>query len=480
MSFLRRIPSWGYLAALAIFTRFINLGQESLWYDETFTAWLAKLPLDRMMIAIQGDVHPPLWYLIEWVNVHLLGDSEFALRLPSAILGVLCVLLVYRLSILMGLGERAAIASGLIASVLPGPLFYSQDARMYPLLAFFVLWELVSAIKGNYLYFTFASIGAIYSQNLGVFFVIAVGLSIVLSTLRSPRLLIKPMAAGGAILLAWTPWLGVLAQQAQGVKAGFWIQPITLGSVLYSYPNMTIGWRIPPAWETQLFAVIICLGIVSFVACRSWLFERGRLLLFCMIGAPALIVLVSIFWRSVWLPRILLPAVFCQCILWGYMLTHISKPNREVAQVVMITILGIGLMYHYVPAQGGRFPLRDWADTVKSDWQSGDVIYYTTIDACLLFSYYMPGYAYDLMPETTDLNQSLTTQTKEAMQIKQATIADLRDQGYSRVWLVVAYSPMASAQEMDSAEQILSLYPSKVILDTEKGLASTTVYLLTL
>ena len=86
------------LAGLAGALRLVNLGQESLWYDEAFTAWLARLPFGAMMAAVRGDVHPPLWYVIEWGIVHLFGDSAFALRFPAAILSCVAVVLVWQLA----------------------------------------------------------------------------------------------------------------------------------------------------------------------------------------------------------------------------------------------------------------------------------------------------------------------------------------------------------------------------------------------
>src|SRR5678809_1398424 len=126
ISRLRRIPDWAWLGLIAAILRFISLGSEGLWYDEGFTAWLVKLRPGDMWRAIQGDVHPPLWYLIEYLNVRTFGSSPFALRLPSAILGVLIVLMIWRLAGLIGFERKTALLAGLLAAVLPGAVYYSQ------------------------------------------------------------------------------------------------------------------------------------------------------------------------------------------------------------------------------------------------------------------------------------------------------------------------------------------------------------------
>ncbi len=44
----------------------------------------------------------PLWYVIEWVALRLIGESEIALRLPALAFGLLGVCLCYRLGLALG------------------------------------------------------------------------------------------------------------------------------------------------------------------------------------------------------------------------------------------------------------------------------------------------------------------------------------------------------------------------------------------
>jgi hypothetical protein len=47
----------GILAGFAL--RLFHLGAESLWYDETVSVHLARLPLPTMLTHTAGDIHPP-------------------------------------------------------------------------------------------------------------------------------------------------------------------------------------------------------------------------------------------------------------------------------------------------------------------------------------------------------------------------------------------------------------------------------------
>ena len=121
---------------------------QGLWYDEAFTWRVARLPFPRMMEALAGDVHPPLWYVIEWVTIRLFGESEVVLRLPALLFGVLGLWLVYRLGLALGYARKTSTLAAVLLAGLPGWIYYSQEARMYTLLACGVL----VAVIGMYFY----------------------------------------------------------------------------------------------------------------------------------------------------------------------------------------------------------------------------------------------------------------------------------------------------------------------------------------
>ncbi len=83
---------------------------------------------------VHTENSPFLWYLTEWVDYRLLGSSEFALRLPSALAGIATVPVAWGIGRELA-GRRAAIVCSLLVAV--GPLFvwYSQEARVYALYA---------------------------------------------------------------------------------------------------------------------------------------------------------------------------------------------------------------------------------------------------------------------------------------------------------------------------------------------------------
>lgn len=129
------------LVALAL--RLFMLGAKSLWLDEVFSVTQASQS-GVAITADQYDVHPPGYYLFlhEWLGV---GQSEFWVRLPSALLGTLTVLVIYRLGCLRS-EQIGLIAAGLLA-IDPMHIWYSQEARMYAALTCFAAIGVCCAIR---------------------------------------------------------------------------------------------------------------------------------------------------------------------------------------------------------------------------------------------------------------------------------------------------------------------------------------------
>ena len=93
-------------------------------------------PAQRPRGDAAGVVHhentPPLWYLIAWADVRLFGDGALALRLPSALAGILTVPVVWAIGQQLA-GRRAALIAAAIVAVNPLFVWYSQEARAYGL-----------------------------------------------------------------------------------------------------------------------------------------------------------------------------------------------------------------------------------------------------------------------------------------------------------------------------------------------------------
>lgn len=124
---------------VALVVRLIAISQ-SLWLDEAIGALVVRDYSYSEIITdfLRSDNHPPLFYLDlkSWTSI--LGYSEFALRLPSVIYGVLTVYLTFLIASKISRRKEGLIpiTSALLLATSPFHIYYSQEARMYSLAAF--------------------------------------------------------------------------------------------------------------------------------------------------------------------------------------------------------------------------------------------------------------------------------------------------------------------------------------------------------
>ena len=101
----------------------------------------AAEPSERMTLVsvvtgtFSSDTHPPGYYIAMLPWTHAFGTSLRSLRLPSALLGLACIPLLYWLGVLMGSPLAGALAAALLA--LSGyHVFWTRVARMFSLECF--------------------------------------------------------------------------------------------------------------------------------------------------------------------------------------------------------------------------------------------------------------------------------------------------------------------------------------------------------
>ena len=122
------------LILLTFALRAYHLDYQSLWRDEVDALRFALFPLPKLLETFtQGGWNGPLYFPLLRVWMAGAGQTEFALRFPSLLGGVLAVPLTYVLGRRMG-SHRLAILSSLLVAASPYLVWYSQEAKMYALL----------------------------------------------------------------------------------------------------------------------------------------------------------------------------------------------------------------------------------------------------------------------------------------------------------------------------------------------------------
>lgn len=375
------------ILAVAMALRVAALSQ-TLWYDEAYTAMLAKMPLTQMVAATAGDVHPPTWYLIEIAFVRLFGMSEASLRLPSAILGVMTVWLTYRLARTL-FDERTALVSAGIMAINPFAVYYSQEARMYALLMVAVLLACLGAVERRAWLLALGVALTLMSHNLGMVYIPFIAMATRKSDWRKNSV---AMLMGAIPWLAWLPQL--FRQSTSGQFSGsYWISYFTGNSVVRLLAELTQLWlpHFRPEWLARIGALVafslLVFPLVEVVRRRA---GPAVILAMLVIGPGLLELAISAAWQPVILARTLagcLPA-WCALIAWW-----ITLPRRwNVPRMALIGMAaGVVIATTVSLYSFERSPnMKNVITWLKLNSQPDDLICHTSDSTRVFFDFYFP------------------------------------------------------------------------------------------
>ena len=239
-----------FVLSLAAFLRFYCLTCSSLWHDEGNSWAVAQRSLEQIARDAAADIHPPgyYWMLKFWSG--LFGLSAGGIRSLSALSGILTVAVVYKTALEITYGTEKkqhefALLASFLAAVSPFQVFYSQEARMYALLA----------LEGTALMWALLALRRRVAEQ---------GLS---SSIAGYAVLYLLAAAAGL----WTHYIfGVLIVAAAGTAVWWWLVEMRLpGNFRETGVNPEAYSGAKGHW--QAFLLFLILNFVALLVYLPWL-----------------------------------------------------------------------------------------------------------------------------------------------------------------------------------------------------------------
>jgi 4-amino-4-deoxy-L-arabinose transferase-like glycosyltransferase len=277
------------ITGLATALRLYALDKQSLWYDEAFSVYLARMDLGEIADRTAADIQPPLYYFLLHGWIRLFGDGEPALRSLSVLFGVLAVPLIYGVGRQLFRRRPAGLLAALLLAVSPLHIWYGQETRMYTLLILLCLLSsylllLLAARRdgenrggvvgdvGLWLAYTLTSIAALYTHYFALFILAFQAIYLLMvwggQGFRPRRLAVGGLISGVAIGLAYLPWLPHLLTR-YGADTSYWPGQLNLGQVLVDIALSFAGGETLPEQPGVLLAIVT--GLIALLACLALL-----------------------------------------------------------------------------------------------------------------------------------------------------------------------------------------------------------------
>ncbi len=255
------------LVAAAV--RLPDLGAQSVWFDEGWSAHAAAQP--NLWAAANADTtNPPLYYALIYISARFTGETEFGLRWLSFALGMIAVALAARLGRFHSRG--AALGAGIVAALNLPLVWASQEMRMYTLLAVLVAlmalgWTQVrhQPTRGAWALLLGAELAALYTHNTGPVIVLwlnAVTLIAWLLTRHPP--LLRWIAGQTLVAALWSPYFVarfLLLTDANNALVRRTVPNETLWAALWLAPWEVL--RVIPTLPLWLTLVPLAAGLAA-------------------------------------------------------------------------------------------------------------------------------------------------------------------------------------------------------------------------
>jgi mannosyltransferase len=470
-------PRWLYwlpvlVLLLAFALRVYKLGDQNVWWDEAFSVWVARHNLGTLTTIAAGDTHPPLYYwsLNPWMA--LTGPSEFAIRFPSLMFGVIAVALVYRLGkqLTTDYRPRTAVSVGVLAAFLLAVsrfhIWWSQEIRMYSLAT---MWGVASSLallmalrtpsvqrEGRrttrwWIAFLLTTIAGMYSLYLFAFVVAAQNVFILwwwIGRARQGRPITRHQVVGwiGMMVmaaLALTPWMAYTLPRLKSWSAASQFSPLTYLQLYATVLTLGITTFVERYWWANLLVLVVIVGGLArrHHASRGTHHEPGVLpLAACLLLVPALGVFIlltlpqglRIAYRPPLEARYQLLSVPALALLLAASIAALWEWRKVAGAVAGVALLAltVWVLPGYYEGRHLRDDLQTMTHAVAAYAEPDDALLLVSGDRFPLFQF-----RYDVLPNRSQLPDVTTLSVVQATpQDVERVLAPLA-QNHKRVWL---------------------------------------------
>lgn len=393
---LDRIPwIWViFLLALNLPLKLWYLTDMSLHLDESAHVFHAQKPFADLLAFSAQDPNPPLYNILIGVWVRLFGVSVFSIRGFAVIFSTGAVLMTFFFSRKF-LNVQAGVFASLLLSVSNIHLFYSHDARVYPLVLFLTVTSFYAYLQvlekpnvGTFLAVLLVNTALLYTHYVPVFALFVQFLYSHVYWQKNRKGFRYYYVSQVLVLLLVIPWVVWNQSQMGSGKVTDWLHAPDWNNVVYIYDQYAGSRQV--LWVFMgVLALFGGLFLLRVLVRKTREPEKGRSLLLVM---WAFVPVVVDYFMSNWImpafhQRYLLYTTLGAFLLIGYWVS-ISRLANWIQVLVVLGIMGVMLTVldlnpsKYEDWKGAARIAHEWevphetAVIVSPDYQSTSFAYY--------------------------------------------------------------------------------------------------------
>ena len=343
---------------------YIGLTKLGLWYDEIFSIGISQLPLNELMDLGTRDVHPLLYYFIFKGFIKIFAIFNFTdIVMIGKFLSILPFYLLFVLALTKVRENWGILTGGIFAlciSSMPQLMLYGVEIRMYSLALFFIttsfiyMYEIIKTPNTkNWAILTILTICSAYTHyfsGVASFSLYFIFLVYILCYNRD--LLKKWIISASIAILSFIPWLFIVFGQLTEIQGNYWIDPISLKTVIsYVYyilspANIMIKANelVNPTILGTLFLISLIILIIYYLRDKKeFKFNFALIGIAAFLMVPIIGISISLIHTPIFHHRYIIPTLG---LLWLGISIILSKyyTKKEIFIPILVLILAIGMI----------------------------------------------------------------------------------------------------------------------------------------
>ena len=410
------------IVGVAAWVRIHDLARLSLWLDEGITTCKMRFSLGELFQYTVVDNVPPLYYLI----LHALGswiDSDFSLRLPSALIGVATIPVLYWIGILL-FNRRVALLASLFLSLSTFHVWFSQEARSYGIycflyalsLLFLVRWSLITTGRLDWWLYVASSSLMLYSHSTAlIYFGTNTVIFFLLLGWRERKQIGQWLLGQALVVAVFLPWLSSFHDQSQNYRQSVVLGPLHLSALVETLMVLT---SMAPLWAAEAAKLVGSFRALPEILMLTWFvgfsglfgsvliswkrqFGRSYLVAATMVVVPlAGVTLCSLWFVNIYFDRLFLPSTLGVALLLAAGTEDVfdlltPRSAKAVAALVFgsLVILQLALSIAIYYRLERKEDFRSAARVLAERYEDKDLAIFVTYSGEALFEWYQPAAA---------------------------------------------------------------------------------------
>ncbi len=334
----------------------------SIWFDESYSAYLVRGDYQQIWGLTALDVHPPLYYYALKIWSSMFGTDIVAMRMMSVLFGLIAIVFMYHV-VKRWFGVKAASVSSIVVAVSPMFIRFGQEMRMYTMAlaivmaATYFLGLALDNIKNKggkkywIIYAVLVSMGMwthyftafAWLTHLGLIVYYLGGVKKVWNNKAYVKTIVLTYAVAVALYL---PWLPCFIGQAKMVQNGFWIPEMSMvtpvnylsEALVYAEAEDVMSW-------VALFAcalmVVFVFAYLKVKKSTNTITKKRLTFILTMAVLPVLIMAALSLppFKSTFLNRYTLYSIISLWVLFGIVIALLKNKRLQIAMVALVSLV---------------------------------------------------------------------------------------------------------------------------------------------